>query len=286
MQSVGRNIRYSANCHKPNRCQSRNSRRSFALKIPKGSNTSEVLLVAGASTLPGLSSAVINSVREQFSKISDIEISIAPAHQTPRGESTVAAVLSYCGKPFKVLQNGQWRTRYGWQDIKVQKYPSLGTRLSGACEVPDLTLLPKQFPEVKTVIFHAALEAKWEQLGLWVMAWLTRAKIIPEWSKYTVPFSSLSKRLIGLGSDRGGMHIRITGVDQSQSRKVLAWYLTAENNHGPEIPCSPALVLIRKLINDETELHGAYPCLGLVTLKEFKEEVSKLEISWVVEEQQ
>lgn len=44
-----------------------------------------VLLVSGASTLPGLSSAVIDHVRDRFAMIREVEISIAPAHQTPRG---------------------------------------------------------------------------------------------------------------------------------------------------------------------------------------------------------
>ena len=91
-----------------------------------------VLLVSGASTLPGLSSAVIDSMSGDFDVISGIEISIAPAHQTPRGVGTVAAVMSYCGKPFKVLEQGRWMTRYGWQDLRIQHYPALGKRLSAA----------------------------------------------------------------------------------------------------------------------------------------------------------
>ena len=81
----------------------------------------DVLLVSGASTLPGLSSAVIDRLKDRFDAIRDIEISIAPAHQTPRGTGTIAAVLSYCGKPFNVLMDGDWVTVHGWQNMKTQR---------------------------------------------------------------------------------------------------------------------------------------------------------------------
>ena len=242
----------------------------------------DVLLVSGASTLPGLSSAVIDSLRNQFEKIQSIEMSIAPAHQTPRGTGTIAAVLSYCGKPFEVLVDGNWLTRYGWQDLRFQRYPRLGTRLSGACDVPDLGLLPKYVAGVRTVAFHAALEAIWEQLALWLMGWLTRSRLVSNWDRFAPAFQRLSDRLNRMGTDTGGMHVRLTGTDENRERIVRTWFLTATDNHGPEIPCSPALVLARKLVRNELPLRGAYPCLGMMSLVEFDHEVRDLNISWQV----
>lgn len=243
-----------------------------------------VLLVSGASTLPGLSSVVIDHLRGQFHEIHDIEISIAPAHQTPRGASTVAAVLSYCGKPFKVLWKGDWVTRYGWQDMKLIRHPQLGSRLSGACDVPDLGLLPDYVAGSKTVTFHAALEAKWEQVALWLMAWLTRLHIVTNWNRFVSSFRWLSDRLIKLGSDVGGMYVRLSGIDVDHSAKTITWFLTARQNHGPEIPCVPALILARKLLAEQLPQRGAFPCLGLFTLHEFDHEVGGLDIDWNIEE--
>lgn len=239
-----------------------------------------VLLVSGASTLPGLSSAVIASMSSKFSAISGIEISIAPAHQTPRGPGTIAAVMSYCGKPFKVLEQGQWMTRYGWQDLRIQNYPSLGKRLSAACDVPDLSLLPNFVKGCETVTFHAALEAWWEQMALWVMGWFTRIGVVRNWSRLTPSFHRMSERMKNLGSESGGMHIRLSGLDLNNNPKESAWYLTAKNNHGPEIPCSPALVLARKLVRGHISIRGAIPCLGLMTMSEFADEVSSFDIFW------
>lgn len=249
-------------------------------QLDERAKQANVLLISGASTLPGLSSAVVDSLRGDFGQIRSIEISIAPAHQTPRGASTIAAVLSYCGNPFRVLEGGHWNTHFGWQNLRRQHYPDLGWRLSGVCDVPDLSLLPIYVAGVKTVTFHAALEAWWEQLALWAMGWLTRLRVVRSWQRFVPLLHNISERFIHFGSNTGGMHIRISGLDSTGHLKVCNWYLTAGSNHGPEIPCSPALVLVRKLVRNQMMDRGAVACLGLMTLLDFKEEVKDLDISW------
>jgi hypothetical protein len=166
-------------------------------------------------------------------------------------------VLSYCGAPFKTWQDGEWRTVHGWQDLRMQHYPALGRRLSGACDVPDLALFPQYVPGVRNVSFHAALEAPWEQLALWAMAWLTRAGLVGDWVRFGPTFSSMSDKLIRLGSQR----------------------LLAEQNHGPEIPCTPAIVISKKLLRGDFAQPGAYACLGLFTTAEFMAELADFEVT-------
>jgi hypothetical protein len=240
----------------------------------------DLLLVSGASTLPGVSSVVIDSLRAGFQTIRKIEISIAPAHQTPRGKSTIAAVLSYCGKPFQVLVAGEWTTMHGWQDLRRHRYPDFGLRLSATCDVPDLGLLPTYVDGVDTVTFHAALEAKWEQLALWNMGWVTRTGMVKNWDRFVPMFQKLSDRLIGLGSDVGGMHIRVSGTSIDSEPKSVTWNLVARQNHGPEIPCSPALILARKLVADRIASRGAMPCLGMFSMTEFENELSDFDVEW------
>lgn len=246
--------------------------------------SADVLLVSGASTLPGVSSAVLDEVRGRFDALRSIEISIAPAHQTPRGAGTVAAVLSYCGKPFETLEHGEMRRRFGWQDLRRQRYPELGRRLSGACDVPDLRLFAKYVDGIETVTFHAALEAEWEQIVLWMMAWATRIGMVSDWARWAPGFQRMSDRLIALGSTTGGMQMRFAGTGIDGDTKVVTWNLTARNNHGPEIPCVPALVLARKLASQQLDIRGAMPCLGMISLAEFDGEVADLDIHWSIDE--
>ena len=238
-----------------------------------------VTVVTGGSTLPGISSAVINDVRGEFAEIHGIEMSIAPGHRSPRGIGTIRAVLSYCGKPFKVLRDGEWRTVHGWQDLRMQNYPDLGRRISAACDVPDFEVLPRWLPELRTVRFHAALEAPWETLALWLMAVLTRIGAVRDWSPLARAFAVISDRTAFLGTDRGGMHIGVDGMDASGNTMRRDWYLTAEANHGPEVPCTPSIIVARKLLAGDITTCGAFPCLGLITVDELLADMREFSVA-------
>src|SRR5271170_2141447 len=117
----------------------------FTVAVQPAAQAARRLAVTGASTLPALSSAVIDSMRGSKSTMSDIEIFIAPGQQAPRGVATMAAVLGYAGRPFPWWQNGTWRVAHGWQELKTEIF-SFGRRLSAACDVPDSVLLPARYP--------------------------------------------------------------------------------------------------------------------------------------------
>jgi hypothetical protein len=243
----------------------------------------EVLLVTGASTLPGLSSAVIQEVARGWQSIDKLDIAIAPARQTPRGLSTIGAVLSYCGKPFDVWLDGCWQRRYGWQCLKLQRYSGLGLRLSAVCDVPDLALFPQRMPTLSSMVFRAALESKLEHLALWFFAGLARLGVVRDWGRFAASFQSLNRWSQRLGGDVGGMRVEIEGRDRDGVLRRCQWNLVAGRNQGPEIPVSPALVLTRKLLRGELSLHGAHPCIELMSLEDFATEVAQLDIRWSTE---
>lgn len=252
--------------------------------LNEAAREADVVVVSGASTLPGLSSSIVADLGNRFSAIESIEISIALAQQTPRGTGTVAAVLSYCGRPFEVLVDGRRETHYGWQELRRQEYPELGKRLSAACDVPDLELLPRMVAGVRTVTFHAALEAAWEHVALWAMAWLTRMNIVKDWSRFARFLSGVSRRFNRFGSDKGGMTVSIGGQGPDGEALRVNWQLTARDNHGPEIPCTPAILLVGKLLQDEFLGRGAVACMNLFTLDEFKDAIAHYSITTDLEE--
>ena len=242
----------------------------------------DVLLISGASTLPGVSSAVVRQFSREFEKLNSIRVCISPGNQAPRGKSTIAAVLSYCGKSIKCRIGGQWQNLYGWQDLHPHRFPRLGKRWLGICDVPDLSLFPVQYPTVQTVLFHAALETIVSQLGFWSIAALTRIGIIRNPKKLAPIVYKLGEWLNFMGTPDGGMFVRLQGVTAENKKKELIWYLTALNGHGPEIPTIPAIILARKLADGKINQIGAIPCVDMITLDEFDEAVSHLDISWEV----
>ena len=169
---------------------------------------------------------------------------------------------------------------HGWQNLRRFRYPQLGSRFGAACDVPDLALLPDYIDGVGTVTFHAALEASWEQLALWSMGWLTRAHVVRDWGRFVPTFRKISQRLLSLGSGTGGMQIKVQGLDQKGATKLASWNLVAHNNHGPEIPCSPALIIARQLLAGRLQARGAQACLGLFTLEDLAEEMQAFDVRW------
>ena len=241
------------------------------------------LLVTGASTLPGVSSAVVDVLSAGFSNIERIETAILPANRTGRGRSTIAAVFTYVGKPISVLENGAWTTKYGWHDLRRIDHPECA-RWAGICDVPDMELFADYYRDVRTVTFHAGLELAWQQWGMWLMAWLSRLGLVSDWSNHAEGFARVSARLISLGSDIGGMQLRVVGHDSDSRRIWRTWNLTASNNHGREIPCIPARVVAMKLVGNELRQRGAMPCMGLMSLDEFAAAAAEFEIGWDVTE--
>lgn len=243
-----------------------------------------VLLVAGASTLPAVSSAVVEHLGADLANIKGIETAILPANRTERGRSTIAAVFSYVGKPIRAFQNGEWTKKHGWIDVRKVEHPTCA-RWAGFCDVPDLELFPQRYPTAQTVTFHAGLELGWQQWGMWLMAWLTRLGIVSNWSRHAGAFDRISARLTSLGSDVGGMQVRVFGRDGAGRRVRRTWNLTAGSNHGPEIPCIPARVVAMKLVGNELTKRGAMPCMGLMSLQDFATVAAEFDIEWNIDEQ-
>jgi saccharopine dehydrogenase-like NADP-dependent oxidoreductase len=156
----------------------------FVAAVQPAAEAAGRLAITGASTLPALSSAVVDWMRMSLKTLSSIEILIAPGQQAPRGVATMAAVLGYAGKPFPWRSDGVWRVAHGWQDLKSETF-SFGRRLSAACDVPDLVLLPERYPEVCTVTFRAALEVSVQHIALWTLAAVRRIGVpvpIAQWA--------------------------------------------------------------------------------------------------------
>lgn len=238
------------------------------------------VVLAGASTLPAVSAAVVDACAGDFLELTDIEISIAPGQATPRGLATLAAVLSYCGRPFDEWRDGRWTRVHGWQGLRRIRYRDLGTRWGARCDVPDLALLPERLPALRSVRFDAALELAIEPLMMAALAGLVRARIIRRPESFARIAQSFARRLDRFGTDVGGMRVRLAGVLPGGERGEIVWELTARSGHGPQIPCLPAVVVARKLARGVPLPAGARPCVGLMTLAEFDEAARPFAISW------
>ena len=106
-----------------------------------------VLLASGASSVPGLSSAVVNRFLPEFAELHGIRHGISTGAK-PR-DCHDARVLSYSGKPFLRLEEGQWRTAHGWQGLRRRRFPPpVGSR-SWALQCPRPRTVSEALPGVR-----------------------------------------------------------------------------------------------------------------------------------------
>jgi saccharopine dehydrogenase-like NADP-dependent oxidoreductase len=256
----------------------------FAEKNYVSARTAGLLAVSGASTLPGLSSAVVDSLSGRFQRLQEIQIVIAPAQRAPRGAATVAGVFSYAGKPFRWLSGGDWITAYGWQELRQVRIKGLAPRWAAACDVPDLELFPLRYQNVETIQFRAALEVGPQHTALWCAAMMRRIGLPLPLERWAAPLDRMASLLDGFGTELGGMLVSLSGIDHEERKTRFDWHLVAGENYGPEIPCMATILLAKKLMRGEISALGAMPCMGLLTLAEFEPEFARWGITTSTEE--
>ncbi|MDR0458467.1 MAG: saccharopine dehydrogenase NADP-binding domain-containing protein [Burkholderiaceae bacterium] len=229
-----------------------------------------ICAVSGASSVPGLSSAVVDCLAHDFAAIDEIQIAIAPGQQAPRGQATLRAVFGYAGTPIRCWRQGRWVTAHGWQDMRTLYFDGLGARWAAICDVPDLALFPSRYAGVKTVEFRAALELKSQHAALWAAAALRRIGLPLSLARHAGWLNRVSDKLLDrFGSPNGGMMVRVSGARADGRSGVSTWTLTAPGGSGPEIPCMAALLLAKRLALGALTVRGTMTCMGLLTLDDF-----------------
>ena len=234
-------------------------------------------VISGASTLPALSTAVVDALATQFDVLSDVDTVIAPAQATPLGLATVRAVLGYCGQSFPVWWQGRWQPVIGWGNPQAVQFAQLAPRLAAACEVPDHDVLLQRYPQLQGVRFRAALELPLLQRCLAALAWLRSHGLPMPMAALSGLFARCGRWFDRFGSELGGMRVSVQGLRAGLPHSVQ-WELTAPMLHGPEIPTFAAIILARRWAAGQPLPPGAHVCAGLVELAEFEAEFARWDI--------
>ncbi len=235
-----------------------------------------VTAISGASTVPGLSSAVIEHFKPGFSQLDAMDFGIAPGQRAERGLATTQGILSYAGQKLKPFAGHP--APYGWQDLRRMKLPGMGTRWLANCDIPDLDLLPETYG-LKDIRFGAGLEVGVLHFGLWALAWGVRLGLPLNLKAWAQPMLKISNIFDPLGSDIGGMFVDLSGLGLDGRPKRVRWAIVAGSGDGPQIPCVPAILLARRLHEKSPGIAaGAGPCVGLITLEDYLAELERFDI--------
>ena len=239
----------------------------------------DVLAVSGASSVPGLSSAVFRAYRDRFAALKDIDIAISPGNAFDPGVATVASVLGGVGQPIRLFRGGDWHTVYGWQGLGRETFGDAGRRWLGYVDVPDLELMPSYGASLESVRFRAGLEVSLFHLGLWCASWPVRWGLIASLAPSASLLLAIKRRLSWLGSDRGGMRVTMRGLGTNMNPLEIRWLLVARRNHGPYVPALTAVALAKRLASGRETRRGAWPCHGIVSLDDILAEAGDLDIT-------
>jgi NAD(P)-dependent dehydrogenase (short-subunit alcohol dehydrogenase family) len=238
-----------------------------------------VAVISGASSVPCLTAAFIDHYRSYFARLETVTYGIAAAQATNRGLATAAAILSYVGKPFTILRDGARKRVFGWQGLSAVRYPELGLRLFGYCDIPDLELFPARYPDLRNLEFVAGHEVKALHVGTWILSWASRLGLVRSWSPYARQLLRLSFLFDPWGSDKSGFHMFLDGADAGGRAMRVTIFMIARQVHGPNIPCIPAIILARRIAAGQAPAPGARPCLDLIDLDELMHAIAHLDIT-------
>ncbi len=246
-----------------------------------------VAIIAGASSVPALSGAVVRALGQGIAPVHCVEMAISASNRATAGPAVAAAILGQVGQKLRLRRAGGWIDRFGWQEMRRQDFfvpqttPIRG-RLVALVDVPDLELLPKRLPGAPACSFRAGTELDVQNLALWLASWPVR------WG-WIFGLRSLANRLAPLqrlterwGSDRSAMIVRLFG-ERDGKRIERRWTLIADQGSGPEIPALSVPPLIERILAGE-EPTGARDAGRSLALKDYASAFAGLPIRSAIEE--
>ncbi|MBY3589249.1 DUF4166 domain-containing protein [Rhizobium bangladeshense] len=240
-------------------------------------------VLSGLSSLPALSFAALEAMAPHFSRIESVAAGIAPSAHVRIGLNVVRAIASYAGRPVAVLREGQPAEGRGLIDeMRVAIAPPgvapLASRNFLLVDAPDLALLPGRFAGLQSTFTGVGTEPQALQRLLRFAARLVEIGLLPSLTPFARALQAASHRL-ALGAHRGGMFVRLGGLDHEGRRLTADWSVIAEGDDGPFIPVLGVEALVRRLLDGQRPESGARPAAGELSLADFEAAFSRFSIT-------
>jgi Saccharopine dehydrogenase NADP binding domain len=247
-------------------------------RFHQSARDADIAILTGASSIPALSHAVIDTLTKNWHSYHTLKIGIFPGNRAPRGLAVVESILSYVGKSVRVFKDGSWQSIPGWGLCHRMHVPFVGTRWASVCDTPEQDLLVERYKPTHSAEFYAGLELSILHIGLWLCSFLVRWRILYSLTPFAKIMLSLAKLVLPFGSDVGGMTITVTGKNAADVPETLTWSLKADTNRGPYIPALAACALARQFRDSKITYRGARACVGILALSDFERYFQALEI--------
>lgn len=241
-----------------------------------------LVALAGASSTPALSAAVVSELIRDWRRVDTIDIAITPGGRSEVGEAVISAILTYTGLPIPVWREGELQQTTGWLDSRIVAMPRLRRQRVAAVETVDAQALGPTLEVASRVAFHAGLESGIEQWGLMLLARLRRAGLVGRLDALLPALLAVRRLTRVTTSDRGGMLVSATGLDAAGKLRHAQWSLLAEKGDGPQVPTLAAAAAARA-IRDGLLKPGARSAGSSLSLSQIEAEMIPYALSTQIE---
>ena len=219
-----------------------------------------VLLLAGASTTPGVTMSIISELSKNMDTISNVEWALSPGNRIGKygsGSATVKSILRDISKPPPSIP---FAIRH-WSELKAYPFRWIGSKRHVArVNQIDLDLVNKEYSSNNSIPVHcyAGLESGIMTYSLGVVSYLF--KFIPSLYPLITKLSVVGSNIIrNMGSDRGGFSVTVNGISNGKEENNT-FDLLAYNEAGPFIPIIAAYASAVNILNSSSVLSGAFIC--------------------------
>ena len=231
-----------------------------------------LFVLAGVSSFPVLTAAVVRALSENLDRIDGVTGGIAPSPYAGVGLNVIRAIVGYAGQPIALVRDGKPATAYALTE--TMRYtiappgavPLRNTRFS-LVDVPDLILIPRAIPAVRSMWMGAGPVPEILHRALNALAWLVRWRLVPT----LAPIARLCFFAINVlrwGEHRGGMFVEVAGAAGGKPIR-RSWHLLAEGSDGPLIPSMAIQAVVLNLLDGKRPPAGARPATEALELADY-----------------
>lgn len=241
-------------------------------------------VVSGTSTVPALTTAIVDDLAPNPKEVVSIDVGITPGHRAQPGFATASAILGYCGKPIPAVHEDE--PTYGWGDLTQHDYPApVGGRWLSNVDTPERALWRIRYPALEVATIRAGLEVSILHFALTALSGAVRFGVLPSLDRFTKPFLKVARAFDWLGTESGAMHVRVVTRDPNTRTASREATIVAEHGDGLQIPAAPAALVVKKLLGlpgyAPLEKRGAFPCIGILTPGEILGELKEFSIRYI-----
>ncbi len=232
-----------------------------------------VYALAGVSSFPVLTAAVVRRLAGGTTRIDAIRAGIAPSPFARVGPNVIRAIASYAGQAVWLRRDGVSQQAYGLTETMRRAVCPPGmlpleSRLFSLVDVPDLRALPPLWPGLRSIWIGAAPVPEIWHRALIALAWLARLRLAPKLTPLAPLFHAVVSRL-RWGAHRGGMFVEIEGADDAGRVIRRSWHLLAEGDAGPVIPSMAIAAIVRNELDGRRPAAGARAATGELELADY-----------------